>query len=278
MGRCALGLQKVKDLILCNHLSKIIGVSITNLKKHNTYVDEGFFFDHVLELENCYVNFCLITERNKGRYQLLLELNKSLASSDYFIPSEAGIIEHDQQWFYEIVPIFDKSYTSLSIEDLKLFWHNLDQLNVEANSCSIDADIVSRNNQFFKEIVYYKELESFFPTQFNDHNNNLSNLYTNFVDVEKVFELNRIQDFKVTGLQSFLPCPAEYAKIVSTIWSSFNDSDSVLKEKLALLDSSIIRIIEHFKSDINSAYYTIDINKLIKHYNRIEKLWYEESQ
>lgn len=268
-------MEKIKHLSLCSQLSKIIGVNITSLKRHDIYDDPGFFFDHILKLDKCYVNFCQVTEKNEARYQLLLKLNKFLSNSNYFIPSEANIINHnDQRWFYEIIPIFDKSYTKMTVEELKKFWYNLDQLNEEANSCTIDLDIIEKNNQFFKEIVYYEEMKLFFPDEFTNHNIKLKNLYMNFVDVEKVFELNRIYNYKVTGLQSFLPSPSEYARVVSTIWSSFCDSDEVLKTKLSLLNNNIITIINYCKN-INFNYYTIDIKKLINHYERIELLWSE---
>jgi hypothetical protein len=163
----------------------------------------------------------------------------------------------------------------LNVNELKQLWNNLDYLNAEANSILVEKHIVDANNQFFKDIVYYKELENLLPEEFNTHVSRLDSLYMNFTDLEKVFELGRIDSsLKVTGLQSFLPCPAAYAKLVSVIWSSFDDTDDELKKKIALLDNDITLLIEHMQLDLDPCYYNTDIDKLLAHYKRIENLWH----
>lgn len=268
-------IQGLKESV---QLAKFLGIKITNLKSYNQYIDKEFFFDHILELDDSYVNFCKITPANKARYLLLLELNK--LDSKYFIPSDAIIFNYNNtEWFYE--KIIKHPIIELTTVDLKIFWNNLESLSKEIQRLSIDNSIIKQNNEFFKQLSYYHDINYLFPNLFLMHNKQLKSLYVNYVDIEKAFELGRIVRengyFKVTGLQAFLPCPFEYAKCVSTILSSFNESEILGKLKLLNSGNELIKIIDAIRDQTKAhpEYFKIDINKLLGHLEAVEVKWKE---
>jgi len=272
------GIKESYDLI------NFINIDVSNFKKYNSYIEEGFYYDHILEYENYFINFCKITKNNKHRYLVLEQINSKL-NSKYFIPSDIKIFSYkNSEWFYEKIP----KYNSITINSkmLPMLWQNLESLNYEVSLIDIDKELINSNNNFFKKISYYEITKLIFPEKFLEHDYNLNSsnkLYMPFSDLEKTIELNRIifngNNFVFTGLQSFLPCPFEFATHFSMLYSSIDDDDSELIEKLKLLNypHALIKIINSIREQIfrYPSFYLMDCQKLLKHLNRVEYKWKE---
>lgn len=272
-------MEKLKGLIEAAKLAKIAGTSIHNIRSYNTYVDCEFFFDHVIELDDSYVNFCKINDMNRPRYELLLEINRQLESA-YFMPTTASIIDDGtDEWFYEQIPKGER-ITNLSTYQLQMLWDNLADVNRAANDIIVDENIVTGNNEFFKKISYFNTLKrETVDSVFEEHVRRLSGLYVVYADVDKALELGRIRytgtHFTFTGLQSFLPCPDETPHILTAVLTCMGDGDDVIDSKMKLLPhpSSIRQTIKTMLNqiNINPSYYKIDTSELVAHLERICK-------
>lgn len=259
-----------------------MGIEIKNVVSHEIYQDRGFFYDHIIELDDHYINFCQVTDVNRARYQLLLEINK--LESTYFLPSDAKLFTYDgQEWFYERVQKLG-DYTMLSPSQVSELWLNLQSLNTEVNALEINQELVMANNKFFKEISYYNDLKEMVDADtFELHDHRLKGLYMNYGDIEKSIELGRIyhngDNFVVTGLQAFIPCPEDYAKIASIILASVGSTD--IHQYLEMVDHSYLipKIVQQLRDQIHRypEYYKLNVTSLSKHIDLIEKKW-QESQ
>lgn len=271
--------EDVSKIILCKKLLSCVNKSLNGLLRINLYKDDGFFYDYIIEYADEYINLCEITDKNKPRYDVLLLINERLKSK-YFLPSIAKVIELDgKTWFYESIPK-QKAILQLDNTDLLLLWDNIEKLSREVNSITFDDDLIKQHNSFFKHISYYSEMKELLSKKaFLEHDYNLSKTYLTFADIEKTLELGRLYrnntHFVFTGLQSFLPCHLEYVKTISVIYSSFNDNDNDIKYKLSLLNTEKLHlIVQSLKMQCknNPSYYTINIDMLNQHFDRIQLL------
>ena len=267
----------ISNLIECQKLLNLINYTLTDSKKVSIYEDPNFFFDYIIEYSEKYINLCKITDVNRARYDILNKLNS--LNSCYFIPSKCGIINNNaDEWFYEIITIQEPIKT-LSYNQLTVLWNNLNSLR-DAAELFIQNDNFKDNNDMFRKISYYEEMRILLSENaFNEHDAKLKKPYVVFADIEKAFELGRIafknNHFTFSGLQSFLPCPMEYVKVVSVIYSSFEDSeDDIIKKLNSIRDSKITNIINAIKNQciIRPEYYKIDKEMLLSHLTRLEQL------
>jgi hypothetical protein len=267
---------KVNNLIECQKLLEKINHTSKNIIQLDIFEDPGFFFDYVVEYPNKFINFCEITNVNEERYEVLFKINKELKSK-YFVQSEVySIILNEKKWFCEVINK-NKPVTNLTLEELKTIWENIESLSEEIESLFVNDNNIEKNNNFFKLIDYYEDMKNFLTEkEFEKYDKKFNKPHIIYADVEKAFELGRVykrnNHFSFSGLQAFIPCSMEYIKIISVIFSSFNDKEDDIIEKLRYVNNGkVFEIIDSIRKTSNQdpKYYK-NREKLLKHLERLD--------
>jgi hypothetical protein len=261
------------DNILLYKLSKYIGVNLSNCTYRRIY-QEQFFYDFVIVVDNNFINFCKVLDCNRERYQVLDQLNNwfKQVGSDHFTPSTAGFITHgNEDWFYEIIPIGNTNFVTdkkMNAADLQHLWQITDQLNQQVSQFTSEFN----SNSFFKKYSYdemtktYKTLGTCYLE---------GELYLNFVDFEKTFELSRFNDGKLSGLQAFLGAPPIHGRVTSALYSTFFDTEVEIRKKILLLEDVDCKpIVDNILHQIDEypEFYYLSPYELKLHFQKIRNL------
>ena len=256
---------------VCTHLK----IDLSRASYIRVY-DEQFFRDYIAVIDNYFVNLCMVTDKNLYRYLALDAVNNHFKQypSAVFKPSDAYFFNFDgHTWFYESIAIEKPNYieSGMSLDELKLLWDITDQLNNELKSVTLSDSINHGNNEFFKQYSV-DEMHQLYPssTSYLDSDQ----MCLNYADFEKSFELSRIHNNQLSGLQSFLGSPPIHAKTVSLLYSTFMDTDAEIKDKLKLLDVDYTLVLNSILDQLSTypEFYYMSPQRLTAHFTKLRSM------
>ena len=256
---------------VCTHLK----IDLSKASYMRVY-DEQFFRDYIAVIDNHFVNLCMVTDKNLYRYLALDAVNNYFKEhpSSVFKTSDAYFFNFDgDTWFYETIAIEQTNYieTGMPLDELKQLWDITDQLNNEIANVKLSDIINCGNNEFFKQYSI-DEMQQLYPSSTAYLGAN--QMCLNYADFEKSFELSRIHNNQLSGLQSFLGSPPIHAKTVSLLYSTFMDTDAEIKDKLKLLDVDYSLVLNNILDQLSTypEFYYMSPQRLTAHFTKLRSM------
>lgn len=256
-------------------LLSLAGLSASQVS-YLTIYDQNIFFDYIARVDNKFINFCLINDRNLARYQIFFKLEEWLKEHpcSMFDMPVINVIELDgDKWFYEEMSYYN-DINNLTFDDCLLINEKIVEFNqhVQKFASTVDYEL---------SIAYNSIIKEYRPSYLQRDKTTLSLEYG---DVGTMFDCNRISKIdnviKFTGYQSFLFYDNELTSNLILVKSMLTDTydEKVLKishikdENIPMLEK-VIAIQEERIGRVPQEHYK-NTSDILMHLNEIKEiLW-----